>query len=100
MVSKGVRPGDVHSPKAKWNLIAVLDDGNDDGCALAIGRWAGVPVLAMRWNGDDQNPIGNPQSRGIPTWFIVPKKYNEALLQGGGITADKLSLARTFFPTS
>jgi hypothetical protein len=98
MISKGVRPGDVHSPKTKWNLIAVLDDGDEDGCAMAMGRWEGELVLALRWNGDEENSIGNPQSRGIPTWFIVPKKLNEALLTGGKLSADKLTLARGFFP--
>lgn len=98
MASKGIPPGDVHSPKGKWSLIAVLDDGSQDRCALALGRWNGNLVLAMRWNGDEENPIGNPQSRGIPTWFIMPGKYNESLLEGGGLTADKLTLARSFFP--
>ena len=101
MAIGGIRPEDVHSPKGHWNLIAVLDDGSKDthgSCALAVGRWDGASVLGMRWNGDEKNPIGNPQSRGIPTWFIVPEKYNEAILQGGGLTADKLALARAFFP--
>lgn len=98
-----IRPEDVHSPKQHWSLIAVLDDGIGNGshnnCALAIGRWDKQPVLAIRWNGNDGNPIGNPQSRGLPTWFIVPEKYREALLQQGGLTSDKLTLARSFFPT-
>ena len=97
-----IRPEDVHSPKQHWNLIAVLDDGIGNGahnnCALAIGRWDKQPVLAIRWNGNDDNPIGNPQSRGFPTWFIVPEKYREALLQQGGLAPDKLTLARSFFP--
>ena len=29
-------------------------------------------MLAMRWNGNKENPLGNPQSRGLSTWFIVP----------------------------
>jgi hypothetical protein len=56
-------------------LIAVIDDGktNDNpsgakSVSIAVGRWKAAkteePVLAMRWNGDDENPIGNPQSRG------------------------------------
>jgi len=51
----------------------------------------------MRWNGDnDENPIGNPQSRGLPTWFVVPKGYVETILST--LPADKLTLARNFFP--
>lgn len=52
----------------------------------------------MRWNGDEENPIGNPQSRGLATWFILPEKYIEAVLRHGGLRSDKLSLARSFFP--
>jgi len=52
----------------------------------------------MRWNGTKDNQIGSPQSRGIPTWFIVPAKYQEAILQSGSITNDKLALVRGFFP--
>ena len=84
MSNQGVRPEDVHSPKQHWSLIAVLDDGTGKGpqnnCALAVGRWDKKPVLAIRWNGGDCNPIGNPQSRGLPTWFFFPEKYPEDLL--------------------
>jgi hypothetical protein len=93
-----IPPADVVSPKRHWSLIAVLRDANDDGSSLAIGRWNGKPVLAMRWNGDEQNPIGNPQSRGLPTWFIVPDAYNEAVL--GTLTKDKRMLVRNFIAKS
>ena len=98
----GVPPEEVLSPKAHWGLVAVLDDGSQDGsgagCALAVGRWDGKPVLALRWNGDQNNTIGNPQSRGIPTWFIIPDKFNEAILTSGGLAADKLAVARNSIP--
>jgi len=72
-------------------------DGGPGGCALALGRWENDPVLAMRWNGDnDTNPIGNPQSRGLPTWFIIPEAYQEPIL--GTLRADQLTLARNFLP--
>lgn len=93
-----VSPHDVHSPKEHWNLIAVLDEGKQDRGALAVGRWDGEPVLAIRWNGTPDNIIGTPQSRGIPTWFIVPRKWNEALLEHSGLPSDKVTLARNFFP--
>jgi hypothetical protein len=98
MATKYVSPTSVHSPKLHWALITVLDDAGPSNIALAIGRWNGDPVLGMRWNGDnDDNPIGNPQSRGIPTWFIVPPgKYTEALIKT--LEDDKLALARNFIP--
>ena len=98
MTAKFTPPSDVISPKQHWNLIAVLDEGKADNCALALGRWDGQLVLAMRWNGNENNPVGNPQSRGLPTWFVVPQKYNEALIRLGGLPADKVTLVRGFFP--
>lgn len=97
MATKYISPTAVISPKRYWSLITVLHDGGPGGCALAVGRWENTPVLAMRWNGDnDDNPIGNPQSRGLPTWFIVPDDYVEPIL--GTLRADQLTLARNFLP--
>ena len=98
MASTIVHPEDVSSPRQRWSLIAVLDDGQSDKGALAIGRWDNKPVLAIRWNGDEENPVGNPQSRGLATWFILPEKYIEAILVQGGLTPEKIALARSFFP--
>lgn len=93
-----ISPNHVLSPKLHWSLIAVLDDEGEYQSALAIGRWNGKPVLGMRWNGGSENNLGNPQSRGIPTWFIIPDKYREAVLEGAGLSEDKMTLVRTFFP--
>jgi hypothetical protein len=92
-----IPPSEVISPKLHWQLIAVLDDegAGPGSCALAVGRWDGSIVLAMRWNGDGRNPTGNPQSRGIATWFVVPDKYRNALLKT--LPADKQKFAGNFF---
>ena len=72
-----VRPEDVRSPKRFWKLICVLHDGGAGQWSAAEGQWDNgdrwVNVLAIRWNGDTGAEIGNPQSRGLPTWFIVPR---------------------------
>ena len=73
-------PKDVKSPRNKWILIDVLHDGGEGKDALAIGEWDGRRVLAARWNGNEESPVGNPQSRGIATWFVLPDRYNEPLL--------------------
>lgn len=106
-----VRPGDVTSPKSNLTLIAVLDEGSAGQSALAIGEWRenkrGRPrshtVLLMRWNGfdepvDDENEVGVPSSRGYPTWFVVPEKYYEVILQSDILTKDRVAFARRFFP--
>jgi hypothetical protein len=73
MATKYISPTEVISPKKSWSLITVLVDGGPGEGALALGRWDNKPVLAMRWNGDnDDNPIGNPQSRGCRLGSLFP----------------------------
>ena len=98
-----IDPKKVDSPRANWKLIEVLrngENGNGDGdAALAIGEWddgEGLNrVLAVRWNGQssDDRGVGNPQSRGLPTWFIVPYWMNEAIINGNVIPDEKRALA-------
>lgn len=84
------------SPKRRWTLIAILYDTDEEiSPAIAIGRWDAELVLAMRWNGTSENPIGNPQSRGLPTWFIVPSEFRDAILDK--IPTDQRALAQTIF---
>ncbi len=94
-----VKPSDVHAPKRFWSLIHVIFDGGPGGSSLAIGRWENNPVLAMRWNGTDETPLGNPQSRGLATWFIIPEQHWRQILeteQYAAIKEDTLNLARNF----
>ncbi len=76
-----IKPGDVVSPKAHWKLIAVLRDGGPGEIAYAVGEWNGVPGIGMRWNGTDNKPIGNPQSRGLPTWTMLDPEIHLAVIQ-------------------
>ena len=75
----------ISSPKGKVEVIEVLYDGADDPAySLALIKWEGQTKLGIRWNiaeaeWDDakqQNGqaecIGNPQSRGHSTWFVLP----------------------------
>jgi hypothetical protein len=80
-----ITPDEVTAPRQRWNLIQVLQDGDEEDkheqrVAIAIGTWDGEKVLAMRWNGHKDWRIGSPQSRGLPTWFIIPKSLNEAIV--------------------
>lgn len=76
-----IQPADVRSPKAHWQLIEVLLDGGPGAGAYALGEWEQERRLAFRWNGTNENPIGNPQSRGLPTWTILEKSTHEAILK-------------------
>ncbi len=75
-----MKPNDVRSPREHWILIEVLYDGGDNEDSLAVGEWDGQRRLATRWNGNGKE-IGNPQSRGLSTWFIMPPRYNEKMLE-------------------
>lgn len=93
-----IDPRTVRSPRNRWTLIEVLhNDGPDfrpEGHSVAVGEWDSDRVLAMRWNGNDDNPgIGHPQSRGLPTWFIIPKRYNKVILET--LPENRRTIART-----
>jgi hypothetical protein len=91
-----IRPHDVVSPRASWGLIAVLHDPGPGDCALALGRWAGDPVLVLRWNGTATSPVGQPQSRGLPIWFVVADRYVPGIL--ATLSPDQVTLIRNFLP--
>jgi hypothetical protein len=92
-----VIPIEVTSPKRQWTLVTVIYDRGEGKAAVATGLWDGKPVLAIRWNGNGVSPIGNPQSRGLATWFIVPDEFRGAILDRLQILApDKYPLAKEF----
>lgn len=72
------RPEEVDSPKARWKLCKVLYSSGEGGYAVAKGKWDNEAVLGIRWNGK-ADEIGNPQSSGKPTWFIVPHDIESAV---------------------
>ena len=86
-----VRPEDVRSPKGDWLLKRILHDGGESqpnqtdasNWSAAEGQWKGddgwYDCLTLRWNGGHGGEIGNPQSRGYATWFIVPPKLEKAI---------------------
>ena len=79
-----VKPEDVKSPVRFWRLHRVLHEGVEDDWAAAEGQWKdGDEVwrdrLAIRWNGTSDWPLGNPQSSGHATWFIVPNELEKAV---------------------
>ncbi len=88
------------SPRRYWTLLVVIDPGDADEMALCVGRWEDEPCLGMRWNGTKANPLGNPQSRGIPTWFIIGGKngrdYANAIIES--LSPEKKKIVRHFIP--
>jgi hypothetical protein len=81
-----ITPDKVTSPRRNWALTHVLEtgekpDSNGHRVAISIGKWNQIPVLGMRWNGSKESPIGTPQSRGLPTWFIIPRRLQDAVVK-------------------
>ena len=78
-------PEEVNSPKNRWRLLHVLYDGGELDWSAAHGQWDNDGqwdhVIAIRWNGSDAAEIGNPQSRGLATWFVVPDELQETVLK-------------------
>jgi hypothetical protein len=61
-------------------------DGEEWKSSVALLKWEGEDRVAMRWNGGTENQSqkptpGNPQSRGLPTWFVVDPIFDAAILQ-------------------
>jgi hypothetical protein len=56
----------------------ILDRGEGD-CAYAIGMWDRKRCIGFRWNGTNEHVLGNPQSRGLPTWTILDRKLHSAV---------------------
>ena len=69
-----ILPQDVSAPREHWELLDVLYDAGPGQPSIALGKWDDDDVVAARWNGDDTagSALGNPQSRGLATWLILP----------------------------
>jgi hypothetical protein len=75
-------PRTVLTPKGRITDLDVIYDGGENSWSLASMCWDGTEVLGMRWNGglsNGQPTVGNPQSRGKPTWFVVPSEVGDAI---------------------
>ena len=73
-----IDPRMVLSPRGRVENLEVLYDGGEGEYAIARMDWDGDPGnIGVRWNGGDTpgrfDRTGNPQSRGVPTWFILPE---------------------------
>lgn len=76
-----ITPENVKSPKSRISgEIKVLKDGGPGSWSLVKLTWDNLESYGIRWNGsDDDNGIGNPQSRGVPTWFILPEEIGNLI---------------------
>ena len=72
-----IDPRTVLSPKNRVASVDILYDGGPGHWSVARLEYDGEERVGMRWNGEeDEAGIGNPQSRGKPTWFVVPNELS------------------------
>lgn len=83
MNNRYILPQDIISPQDHWNMECIVYDGSQGNIAVAFGQWDGDNVIAMRWNGYSRahEELGNPQSSGHPTWFILPNDFGVAVIK-------------------
>ena len=82
-----VRPGEVRSPRRYWTLSdeEPLYDGGENEWSAAWGEWTGEDghakrCIGVRWNGNDEKPLGHPSGHGHATWFILPRNWSMVFL--------------------
>ena len=93
-------PNTVLSPmKNVKNVRVLFDSGNVHG-AYSIARleWNDHEVLGIRWNINENEAndsqkisglkvcLGEPNSRGYSTWFILPDDFIIQILQKGSLS--------------
>jgi len=91
---KYVSPKDVVSPRAHWHLFEVILDRGEGGAAYALGAWDGERRVGFRWNGSSESPIGNPQSRGLPTWTMLDEALHSAVVEM--VPLEKRAIAKAY----
>ena len=98
-----INPQTVTTPKNLIRSVDVLYNGGPGRWSAALLQYRdGEEHLGIRWNGDESQSFGNPQSHAKPTWFIVPTELADlvreeaerlASLQEGGLLAGYREMA-------
>ncbi len=67
-----LRPEEVLSPRSHdVEVIEVILDPGEGEMSVARILWDGEERVAVRWNGRNDQPLGNPSSRGHATWTVL-----------------------------
>ena len=76
-----VDPETVKAPRRLVSIVDVLHNTGKDGWSVARVHYGGEPRLGIRWNGGKKSGLGTPQSRGTPTWFLLPREFEQTVLE-------------------
>lgn len=84
-----IEPKTVLSPKGLVSDVEVIFNTGPktNSWSVARLRWDGEPAVGIRWNGENDAGVGTPQSRGNPTWFIVPGELAERVIEEAELLA-------------
>ena len=86
-----IRPEQVLSPKScVGGVLEVVHDPGENRMSVARILWKEEEKIATRWNGSEEQPLGNPVSRGHATWFVVDD-YAAAKVEEAARTAAEQS---------
>ena len=89
-----VLPEEVLSPRDHvGGVIEVIHDPGEGEMSVARVLWkkegTEKQVIAARWNGSDERPLGNPVSRGHATWFVVDEYAAASVEQAARAAAER-----------
>jgi hypothetical protein len=75
-------PKTVLSPREMVKSVEIAYDAGPVPGSWSVAKltWGDSPAVGIRWNGDDRSSKGLPQTRGNPTWFIVPDELADTVL--------------------
>jgi hypothetical protein len=97
MALKSNSPATVISPKKNVKNVMVLYDGGTGYGRYSVAKlkWNNKDVIGIRWNVSENEAnhpdkisglkvcLGEPNSHGNSTWFIVPDDLLNVLINGG-----------------
>ncbi len=85
-----IRPEEVLSPKSSvGGVLEVIHDPGENRMTVARILWDEEERIATRWNGSDEQPLGNPVSRGHATWFVVDGYAADSVEQAARAAAER-----------
>jgi hypothetical protein len=95
-----MRPEQVLSPQTRIRGLRVVFTNSDEGWSIAEMEWRHHGTgewrrrVGMRWDGAE-GELGNPQSSGHPTWFLVPEgDISQMILEHGESLARQSAMPR------
>ena len=76
-----IQPQTVWAPRASVRAVETIYNEGSGKWSVARVNWEDEDRIGIRWNGGDGPGVGNPQSRGRATWFIVPEPLQQVVLE-------------------